>query len=295
MIDIGELDSLTIGVLAEDSVLYESPYLAQHGISFLIEGSYGAEIRYILIDVGQNSQALLHNMSLMEVSPSIIDTIVLTHCHYDHTQGVVKMLEQIGRKDVRVIAHSTIFRPHFITEPRERHVGVQPQDSREAMERAGAKVVLSDAPFQLMPGLITTGEIRRQTDFEEVGIALKTRENGEVKEDLMYDDISIVAKVRGKGLVIITGCSHAGIINILLQSKELTGCSRIDGIIGGFHLVEAPEARILRTMAELAKLKPSRISAGHCTGFRAQVELFNAFRNEFVPLHTGMRLSFSQY
>jgi 7,8-dihydropterin-6-yl-methyl-4-(beta-D-ribofuranosyl)aminobenzene 5'-phosphate synthase len=295
MIDIGELDSLTVNVLAEDSVVYESPYLAQHGVSFLLEGSSGSEVRYILIDVGQNSQALLYNMSLMEVSPSIIDTIVLTHCHYDHTQGVVKMLEQIGRKDVRVTAHSTIFRPHFITEPRERHVGVQPQDSHVAMERAGARLSLSDEPFRLMPGLITTGEIRRQTDFEEVGIALKTIENGEVKEDLMRDDISIVAKIRGKGLVVITGCSHAGIINILLQAEELTGCNRIDGIIGGFHLVEAPETRILRTMAELAKLKPARIFAGHCTGFRAQVELFNAFRNEFVPLRTGMRLSFSQY
>jgi len=295
MIDIGELHSLTVRVLAEDSVVYESPYLAQHGVSFLLEGSNGSEIRHILVDVGQNSQALLHNMSLMGVSPSDIDTIVLTHCHYDHTQGVVKMLNQIGRDDVRIIAHSTIFRPHFITEPCERHVGIQPQDSREEMEKAGASVLLSNMPYLLMSGLSTTGEIRRQTDFEEVGIALKTREDGEVKEDLVRDDTSIVAKIRGKGLVIITGCSHAGIINILLQAKELTGCDRIDGIIGGFHLIEAPEARILKTMSELAKFKPARIFAGHCTGFRAQVELFNTFRDEFVPLRTGMQLSFSQY
>jgi 7,8-dihydropterin-6-yl-methyl-4-(beta-D-ribofuranosyl)aminobenzene 5'-phosphate synthase len=295
MIDIGELDSLTVSVLAEDSVLYESPYLAQHGVSFLLEGSSGSEIRYILVDVGQNFEALSHNMSLMEVLPSSIDTIVLTHCHYDHTQGVVKMLKQIGRRGVRVVAHSTIFRPHFVTEPRERYVGIQPADSREEMEKAGASLLLSSEPFQLMPGMSTTGEISRQTDFEEVGIALKTREDGEVRADLMRDDISVVAMIRGKGLVVVTGCSHAGIINILLQAKEMTGCDQIEGIIGGFHLVEAPEARILRTVAELAKLKPAKIFAGHCTGFRAQVELFHAFSNEFIPLRSGMKLSFSQY
>ncbi len=292
MIDIGELDSLKVSVLAEDSVVYESPYLAQHGVSFLLEGSSGSDIRYILVDVGQNSQALLHNMSLMEISPSCVDTIVLTHCHYDHTQGVVKMLQQIGRNGIRVVAHSTIFRPHFITEPYERQVGIQPEDSRQKMEASGASVLLSKEPIQLMTGMSTTGEINRRTDFEEVGIALKTREAGEVKEDHMLDDISVVAKIRGKGLVVITGCSHAGIINILLQAKEMTGCDRIEGIIGGFHLIEAPEARILRTVAELVRLKPARIIAGHCTGFRAQVELFNAFRDEFAPLRTGMRLSF---
>ena len=151
---------------------------------------------------------------------------------------------------------------------------------------------MSKEPFQLMPGVVTTGEVKRRTDFEEVGIALKTRRDGKVEDDNMLDDISVIAKIKGKGLVVITGCSHAGIVNIMLQAKEMTGCDRIDGIIGGFHLVEAPEARILRTVIEIAKLKPSRIFAGHCTGFGAQVELFLAFREKFVPLRTGMRLSF---
>ena len=171
----GEVDSLNITVLAEDSVLYESPYLAQHGVSFLLEADSGGETRRVLVDVGQNSQALLHNMSLMDISPSSIDTIVLTHCHYDHTQGVVKMLEKIGRNDVRIVAHSDIFRPHFITKPELRYVGIQPEDSREKIEAAGGHVYLSKEPFQLMPGVITTGEVKRKTDFEELGIALKTR------------------------------------------------------------------------------------------------------------------------
>ena len=288
----GEVESLNITVLAEDSVLYESPYLAQHGISFLLEAISEGETRRILVDVGQNSQALLHNMSLMDVSPSSIDTIVLTHCHYDHTQGVVKMLEQTGRNDVRLVAHADIFRPHFITKPELRYVGMQSEDSMEKIEKAGGNLYLSKEPFQLMPGMVTTGEVERRTDFEKVGIALMTKREGKAEDDNMLDDISVIAKMKGKGLVVITGCSHAGIVNIMLQAREMTGCDRIDGVVGGFHLVEAPEERILRTVAEIAKLKPSRIFAGHCTGFGAQVELYLAFRERFVPLRTGMRLSY---
>jgi 7,8-dihydropterin-6-yl-methyl-4-(beta-D-ribofuranosyl)aminobenzene 5'-phosphate synthase len=288
----GELDSLKVHVLAEDSVMYESPYLAQHGISFLLEGRSGEKLKYILVDVGQHSEALFHNMKAMEISASWIDTIVLTHCHYDHTQGVVKVIEKTGRKNIKVVAHSSIFRSHFILEPEERQVGIQPDDSREAMERSGGILLLSEESVQLMPGMITTGEVKRQTDFEEVGIALKTRVNGEVIEDRVLDDISVVAKIRGKGLVVITGCSHAGIINILMQSREITGCDRVDSIIGGFHLVEAPVSRIERTVSELKRFNPVRIYAGHCTGFRAQVELFHAFESEFVPLRTGMHISF---
>jgi len=287
--EIGELDSLKITVLMEDSVLYESHYLGQHGVSFLLEGAKGSDVMKILVDVGQNSQALFNNMKLMNISPSIIDAVVLTHCHYDHTQGVAKVLKEIGRRDIQVIAHRDIFRLNFVTEPYPRHVGIMPGDSREEIEKAGGSLLLTKDPVKLMSGITTTGEVRRQTDFEEVGIALKTIQNGEVVDDEMLDDISVVANVNGKGLVIVTGCSHAGIVNIAKHAIELTGCEKIDGILGGLHLVDAPDVRIKRTVEELSKLNPEWICAGHCTGFKAQVELYLAFRERFSPLQTGMQ------
>lgn len=289
MAEIGELNSLKITVLTEDSVLYESHYLGQHGVSFLLEGAKGSDVMRILVDVGQNSQALFNNMKLMNISPSIIDAVVLTHCHYDHTQGVAKVLKEIGRRDIQVIAHRDIFRLNFVTEPYPRHVGIMPGDSREEIEKAGGSLLLTKDPVKLMSGITTTGEVKRQTDFEEVGIALKTIQNGEVVDDQMLDDISVVANVKGKGLVIVTGCSHAGIVNIAKHAIELTGCEKIDGILGGLHLVDAPNVRIKRTVEELAKLSPEWICAGHCTGFKAQVELYLAFRERFSPLQTGMQ------
>jgi len=282
------LDSLKITVLAEDSVLYESPYLGQHGVSFLLEGVSGKKRKNILVDVGQNSEALLHNMKIMGISPSIIDAVVLTHCHYDHTQGITNMVRQIGKKDLPVIAHTDIFRLHFITEPYHRLVGIMPGDSRDEIEKAGGNLSLSKEPLMLMPGIMTTGEVPRRDDFGKVALALKTIENGKIIDDLMLDDTSIIANIKDKGLAIITGCSHAGIINIVNYAKELTGVSKIEAIIGGLHLVDAADDVISRTVKELDAMNVSWISAGHCTGFKAQVKLYSSFGERFSPLHTGM-------
>jgi len=288
----GALDSLKITVLADDCVLYESPYLGQHGSSFLLEGASGRNTKKILVDVGQNFEALLYNMRAMDISPSVIDAVVLTHCHYDHTQGVARLLKEIGRKDTQLIVHPDIFRPHFVTEPHRRDVGIQPGDSKVEIENIGVKLSLSRDPVVIMPGIMTTGEVKRRTEFEKVTAAVKTMENGKVVDDLMLDDISVVANIKGKELVIVTGCSHAGIVNITNQAMQITGRDRLEGIIGGLHLIESPDAVINRTVDDLFNLNVARISAGHCTGFKAQAAFYRVFGERFSPLRTGMQLEY---
>ena len=282
------LDKLTITVIAEDSVMYESPYLGQHGISFLLAAEREGLIQNVLVDVGQNPAALLENMGKMQISPTSIDMIVLTHCHYDHTQGLAKVIKEIGKKDLPVIAHPDIFRLNFVTEPSLRHVGVMDGDKREDIEEAGGLLYLTKDSMRIMPGLITTGEIDRVTGFEEVGMSLLTIENGHYTEDTMLDDISVVAHIEDKGIVIVTGCSHAGIVNICFQSMKLTGTKKIHGIVGGFHLVEASDSRIKETSQALKKLDPDWIYPGHCTGFKAQTEFYRVFKERFSPLQTGV-------
>ena len=288
MLSRGELNKLRILVIAEDSVGYESPYLGQHGISFLITAERDGVVKNILVDVAQNPDALIENIDKMQIDLSCIDAVVLTHCHYDHTQGLGKVLKEIGKKDLPIIAHPDIFRLNFITDPYLRHVGVMDGDKKVDIEASGGTLYLTRDTLEITPGLFTTGEVERVTDFEEVGINLFTIENGELRRDLMLDDISIVANIRGKGLVIVTGCSHAGIVNITRQAIKLTDTEKIHGIIGGFHLIESSESRIKKTAQALKEFNPDWIYAGHCTGFRAQVELYNTFKDRFSPLHTGM-------
>lgn len=288
------LKRLKITVIAEDSVGYNTPYLGQHGISFLLTAEREGVARNILVDVAQDPAALIENISRMQIAISCIDAVVLTHCHYDHTRGVAKILREIGGKDIPVIAHPDIFRTNFISDPYLRSIGIMDGDRREDIESSGGILYLTGNALEIMPGLISTGEVERITDFEEVGMSLFTIENGQVKGDLMKDDISVVANVRGKGLVIVTGCSHAGIVNIIQQSIKLTGTKKIHGIIGGFHLIEASEERIQKTALALKKFNPDWVYAGHCTGFKAQVELYKIFKEQFSPLHTGMIIEVEQ-
>jgi 7,8-dihydropterin-6-yl-methyl-4-(beta-D-ribofuranosyl)aminobenzene 5'-phosphate synthase len=288
MCDSKTLSKLKVTVLAEDSVLYESPFLGQHGVSFLVSATRGNIVKHVLVDVGQNPDALLHNMSLMDIAPSTIDAIVLTHCHYDHTRGVTRIIGEVNRSGIPVIAHPDLFRLNFVTDPYLRHVGVMPGDSRAAIEKAGGLLHLTQDPLEILPGLVTTGEVPRMSDFEEVGMGLCTIRDTTVETDMMRDDISIVANIEVKGLCIVTGCSHAGIVNIVRHAVTLTNTDRIEGIIGGLHLIEASVDRIQRTAVELKELNPSWISAGHCTGFMAQVALHTALGERFRPLHTGM-------
>ena len=288
-----KITNLRITIIAEDSVGYDSPYLGQHGISMLLSVIKGHEKKNILMDVAQDPGALLENFRRMKISPTEIDAVVLSHCHFDHTRGVAAILDAIGKKDIPLIAHPDIFRLNFINAPFLRHVGVMEGDKLSDIESKGAAACLAKDPLQIMPGMITTGEVDRVTDFEEAGIDLFTIENGRIVKDIMLDDISIVADVENKGLVIITGCSHAGIVNIIHHAKKITGTSKINSIIGGFHLVDASDERIRKTVMAIKEFNPGWVYAGHCTGFRAQAELRNVFKEKFLPLQTGMLIDIS--
>ncbi len=285
------LDALKITVLAEDSVPYESPLLGQHGVSFWLEAEANGDLKRVLVDVGQNPDALLYNIERLKIPLGETDAVVLTHCHYDHTQGLSKILKAMERRDVPVIAHPALFRPNFITAPFFRHVGVMQGDEPLDIQAAGGSLFLFSERLQLMPGLATTGEVPRTTDFEEVGIALSTvDEKGRVVPDQMPDDIALVARVKEKGAVVVTGCSHAGIINILKHSIEPG--ERLDAVIGGLHLVEASKDRIQKTVSALKEFAPSLVAAGHCTGFRAQAALYSEFGEKFATMGVGTVFAF---
>lgn len=287
----GSLQRLSIQVVAEDTVGYDTPFLGQHGISILLTAESQAGICRVLVDVAQNPEALLENMALMGIDPKSLDALVLTHCHYDHTRGTARVVAAVGKSDFPVVAHPDLFRPHFVTEPALRAIGISPEDEADPIRAAGGRLLLTRDPLTLAPGLAISGEVPRQTDFETLGMDLWTIVDGRLQPDPMADDISLIAQVDGRNPTIVTGCSHAGIVNICRHAMALTGDRGIHGIIGGLHLLDADDSRIQKTTAALADFDPDWIHAGHCTGFRAQASLYGRFGSRFAPMCTGMKIT----
>ncbi len=283
------LDSLEIVTLMEDSVPMEGHLVAEHGLSFFLKGrKNGREVRGLL-DVGQTPEFLAHNMRELGICPQSIDFVVLSHCHYDHTGGIAKFVESTGKNDFPVVAGPSLFRPHFVTAPALAAKGVRTGDEMEAIERAGGRLLLSGDPFPLADGVTTTGEIPRITDFEGPGKRFFTIQDGKVAQDFLPDDMGIAALVKGKGIVVMAGCSHSGIVNILKRVRELHPGEPIEGIVGGLHLVNANEEKMEKTLEGLKEFEPRWIAAGHCTGFPMQVKLFQSFGTRYIPLTVGKR------
>jgi len=161
------------------------------------------------------------------------------------------------------------------------------ENGPEAIEAAGGVMVMVDEPFEIMPGVISTGVVPRKRDFEQQGIGTYNIEDGKVVPDQIIDDLSLAVKVKGKGLAVISGCSHAGIVNIIDWSRELAAEPRVDVVIGGFHLIEASQERIEKTAQALKQLNVGRVITGHCTGLAALCEFRKVLGDRFEHLHVG--------
>ena len=285
------LDSLEVLTLVEDSVQMHGSLLGEHGLSFLLTAETGGRVIRGLLDVGQTPEVLSHNMKSLGVSPASIDFLVLSHCHYDHTGGVARFVQSTGKKNFPVIAHPDLFRTHFTADPLPESKGVQPEDGRKEIEEAGGQLFLSSDPFPLAPGLMTSGQIPRETDFEGPGKRFFTLSAGEVCQDEMADDMAVFALVKGKGVVVVAGCSHSGIVNILKRARSLYPGEPVAGLAGGLHLINGTEEKMKKTLEGVREFNPGWVAAGHCTGFPMQVQLASAFGKAFTPLAVGKKFS----
>jgi len=255
----------------------------QHGLCLALEVNLGTQKMNLLLDCGPSKEVTLHNADVLGIDPSKTDIIVLSHGHYDHTGGLAGVLDRAGKR-IPVLAHPDIQSPKLKTRPFLKYIG--PPFTAQQAESSGAVMLYSRASTKLAEGIFTTGEIRRDASFEKAeGFA--TLEAGVFKEDLIMDDQALVVNVQEKGLVIIVGCAHSGIVNTVHQAQRLSGVSEIYAIVGGFHLQGASDERLDSTVNELMKLDPKTLRPGHCTGTKAICRLMQAFKDRCEPLCAG--------
>ena len=283
---VRDVDELQVTVLVDNSAGGVPGLLATHGLSMLVRSKFKEHWSNVLLDVGPDADVLFNNMERLRVDPSSIDCIVLSHSHYDHTGALVKTVERLGRRGLAIITHPAAFRLTFAHRPTPFVISSLAGD-RSAIEAAGGVFLPVTEPLEVAPGLFTTGTVVRETG-EPTGIDSKTIEDdGTWHDDVIMDDLSLVARVKGQGLAILTGCSHAGIINILRHSMKIADEKTVALVMGGFHLMSANEERLAWVVAEFSAIKPAMLVSGHCTGFQAEAAIWQAFGKAYRHMYAG--------
>lgn len=270
-----------------------SMLLAEHGFSALVTLEKDGRERRILFDTGVSPNGMIENMSRLDIDPKDTDTLVCSHGHFDHTVGLSGFIRAIGGgTNLPVMLHPDFWSRRRILIPGRDPFEI-PSTSRSALLGAGFEIAEERQPsFLLERSLLITGEVDRTTDFE-IGMPIhQAFRDGDWQPDpLILDDQALIAHVRGKGLVVLSGCGHAGIVNTTRYAQKLTGVSDIYCIVGGFHL-SGPifEPIIGPTVAALAELDPTIIMPAHCTGWRAQHMLAASLPDAWVQTAVGTRL-----
>ena len=273
----------------------EDALRAEHGFSCLVTITKSHRTTRILFDAGLTPNGVVENMRRLDLSPHEIDIIVLSHGHLDHTTGMHGLVVELGRASVPVLIHPEFWSRRRLALPGHEPIEL-PSTSKTALEGAGFEIVEDREPSFLLDGsLLVTGEVDRTTDFEQGWPIHQAYRQGAWQPDpLILDDQALVAAVRGRGLVVLTGCGHSGIVNILRYVRKLAGESRIHAVVGGFHL-SGPrfEKLIPRTCEALAEFSPDYLVPSHCTGWRATQAIAAAFPEAFIQNSVGTRFEFS--
>ena len=265
--------------------------VAEHGFAALVTVASGNTSESLLFDAGLSKNGLMHNMDVLEVRPKELHTIVLSHGHADHTQGLMGMIQRLGERKIPLLLHPDAFLERKLMFPDGHEIRLPPPD-RRLLSQEGIEFFEEREPSFLLGGLVlVTGQIHRSTAFEQ-GFPIHYARRGDQwqQDPWIHDDQAIVLHVKGKGLVVLTGCGHAGAINTIRHAQELTGIQKVYAVIGGFHLTGALFERIIPpTVAALKELRPDLIVPAHCTGWKATHTIARELPEAFVPNSVGTR------
>lgn len=265
--------------------------LAGHGLSLMIETCLrqGSEKHTVLLDAGFPIPGIEYNWRVLEVDLTRIEAVVLSHGHADHFAALESFLVHRALP-IPLIVHPEAFSQRALFFPDGTKADLEQLASPQVLAEMGAELVLTTEPHRLVPGLFSTGQVARSTAFERPPATAYIHSGDQWVPDQFPDDQGIVAHLQGKGLVIIAGCAHAGIINTVRHAQAITGVTRVHAVVGGFHLTGASPAQVDATIHELVALEPALIVPAHCTGFNAQCEFARRFPGCFALNSVGTRI-----
>jgi 7,8-dihydropterin-6-yl-methyl-4-(beta-D-ribofuranosyl)aminobenzene 5'-phosphate synthase len=270
--------------------------MAEHGFSALVTVRRGGATTSVLFDTGLSPDAMVTNSDRLGVDLTGVHAVVLSHGHFDHAGGLAGLAGRLGARRLPMVLHPLVWtRRRLVLQGGG--ADDMPTLSKRALAGEGFEVIERRQPSVLVDGsVLITGEIDRTTDFEHGMPPAHQRWSGSDWEPdpLVLDDQALVVLVRGKGLVVVTGCGHAGAVNIVRHALRLTGVRRLHALLGGLHLNgEFFAPSIGPTVQAITELAPDMVVPGHCTGWRAQHTLASALPDSWVQGSSGTRYRLS--
>ena len=261
---------------------------AEHGLAHFVEITRGRDTTRIAFDFGPSDTALTHNFRVLGLDPGAIDLLALSHGHYDHWGGLGGMLRTYRRgmkKAMTLYAGEDHFLPRWTQRGTDRvSLG---RLHRDEIERYDIQVESVRAPLLVADGVLLSGEMHEQEAFEPIPDNLRVERAGAVVPDTFLGEQTLIANLKGRGLVVVTSCSHRGIVGICRHAARITGVPKVHAVIGGFHLSGLREERVTRVVDAFRDLEVDWIVPQHCTGWKAMHLIAQEFPAAFIPNSVG--------
>lgn len=293
------IEEVEIHILADGNVQL-GRVIGEAGFAALVTVTYDDKSEFqFLFDTAGGTPALEHNVKVMKErfdrDLSSIEIIILSHGHWDHVAGVLKVISMI-ENPVPVLCHpDALLHKVFTDESGKKYeIGIHGYYTESELETK-TEIIATKEPYKVADGIMTTGVIPRTNDFEKLTGTLQkivTVRDGKETPDLIEDDLSVIFHLKDGSVVILTGCCHSGVVNTMEHAVGLTGTSSIVGIIGGLHLHDASKERLTSTVEHLGQYPLTTVGACHCTGLKGRAALMYAFEDSFKNIGAGSVLKF---
>jgi 7,8-dihydropterin-6-yl-methyl-4-(beta-D-ribofuranosyl)aminobenzene 5'-phosphate synthase len=248
-----------------------------------------------MYDYGLYPVGMINNIKLLGLDIGKTNAFSLSHGHYDHFMALVSILKENQSQitgGTPFYVGEEAFERRYKLNPGKTEPDFIGQLRREDVEALGLKVVEVKTPTEIIPGAYFTGNIERVTAYEKPQPQLKIKHGEKIEIDTFPGEQALFFNIKGNGLVILSGCAHAGIVNTVKQAQKVAGIDKIHTVMGGFHLINQKPEMIQNTVADIKAMKPDYILPTHCTGFEAVVAFSKEMPKEFIINTAGTKYTF---
>jgi 7,8-dihydropterin-6-yl-methyl-4-(beta-D-ribofuranosyl)aminobenzene 5'-phosphate synthase len=308
-ISIPEVEKLTITVIVDNYydrlrastdiikryyIVPGTSFHAEHGLAYHIETVVNNAPHEFLFDYGMDFSGISNNMSLLDIDMKKVKALGLSHGHFDHWSNLIPLLKHHKahlQKDLPLYVGNEAFAKRYMK--KSDNTEDLDQLRKEEIDRLRCvKIVPVKDATPIVPGAYLTGSIERRTEYEKGSPASLIQRGEKVEQDLFEGEQALVFHVKKKGLVVVTSCAHAGVVNTVQHAMKITGVEKIHAVMGGFHLINAKPDVIEKTVADIKAMAPQYIVPMHCAGFEAAAVFAREMPGQFIFSTAGARYTF---